>query len=176
MSTAGSQGPNALGPQYGGVGGGGGFAPSAPTPTSTVHDDYPHHDVKVSLGPGSGLPPFSSFEMADGHTYTQLDQPWEYYGEGLTGRLMERGDMHNQPNYRPWESKPMDGSEPHPHPPGPPPPGHPFPGSKLPSFQSQFSFAEQQQQQHADGVLTPLTPASSSPSSTSSGQIGRAHV
>ncbi|XP_034238959.1 DNA N6-methyl adenine demethylase isoform X2 [Thrips palmi] len=168
MSAAGSQGPNALGPQYGGVGGGGGY--SVPTPTSTVHDDYPH-DVKVSAA--SGLPPFSSFEMADvGHTYTQLDHPapWDYYGEGLTGRLMDR-DMHNmhQPNYRPWESKPLDGSDP-----GPPPPGHPnggppgFPGSKLPSFQSQFSFGEQQ---NPDGTLTPLPPSSTpaSPSSTSSG-------
>uniref|UniRef100_T1HCS7 CXXC-type domain-containing protein n=1 Tax=Rhodnius prolixus TaxID=13249 RepID=T1HCS7_RHOPR len=85
---------------------------------------------------------------------------WDYYGEGLSGRLLDRGDgfpmLIPQPQYRPWESK-----------------DHPdFPGSpmasKLPSFQSQFTgFPGEQNGETA--VLTTLTTAPPSPNSTNPG-------
>lgn len=133
---------------------GGGFGASypSPTPSSTV----PDHDTK------SGLPPFSSFQdegrNTDGEalqTSRLLDiSSWDYYGEGLSGRFLDRGDgfpmLLPQPQYRPWESKDND-----------------YPGSpaaKLPSFQSQFTAFPQEQ--NGDGtVLTTLTPAPSSPNS-----------
>ncbi|KAF6212545.1 hypothetical protein GE061_013070 [Apolygus lucorum] len=149
----------------GGGGDGGGGYPGGPAPSSTVPDQQ---DSK------SGLPPFSSFgEMdpvtgrinTDGEalqTSRLLDiSSWDYYGEGLSGRLLDRGDgfpmLIPQPQYRPWESK--DG---HHHP--------DFPGSplnKLPSFQSQFTAFPQEQ--NGETVLTTLTPAPASPNSSSSG-------
>ncbi|KAJ9581956.1 hypothetical protein L9F63_003709, partial [Diploptera punctata] len=129
-----------------GGGGGGGYQqqpPSQPpTPSSTVQD--------------TGLPPFSSFSGR------LLDiSSWDYY-EGLTGRLLDRGDglpmLIPQPQYRPWESKGPDDS---------------FSSSanKLPSFQSQFNAFPQEQTVTGNNgeVLTTLTAASPSPSSSSSG-------
>ncbi|XP_014246962.1 DNA N6-methyl adenine demethylase isoform X2 [Cimex lectularius] len=147
----------------GDVGGGygGGFV-QQPAPSSTVPEDSK-----------SGLPPFSSFggsEMEAGGRMTNTDgealqtsrlldiSSWDYYGEGLSGRLLDRGDgfpmLIPQPQYRPWESK-----------------DHEFPGSplanKLPSFQSQFTAFPQEQ--NGETVLTTLTPAPPSPNSSSSG-------
>ncbi|XP_063220011.1 uncharacterized protein LOC134529637 [Bacillus rossius redtenbacheri] len=218
MSEGGSQGPDPLGPaSYSGTGGGGTVVyplpPSQPaTPSSTVQDtykdsDYPGSDINGANGSkssSSGLPPFSSFNAADvsdglnsrltgdsfseGLTSRLLDlTPWDYY-DGLTGRLMERGDglpvLVPQPQYRPWESKPPDGLH-HdsllksiaPAPPSAIPAftdnfGAPVTNaSKLPSFQSQFTaFSQEQTVTGNNGeVLTTLSAASPSPSSSSSG-------
>ncbi|CAA9995831.1 unnamed protein product, partial [Nesidiocoris tenuis] len=163
--------------ESGGGGDGGGGYPGGPTPSSTVPDHHPpvlHHHQQQD--PKSGLPPFSSFgdmdpasarlgpmlnpAEADGmQTSRLLDiSSWDYYGEGLSGRLLDRGDgfpmLIPQPQYRPWERK--DGQD--------------FPGSplnKLPSFQSQFTAFPQEQ--NGETVLTTLTPAPASPNSSSSG-------
>lgn len=162
--------------QFGG--GGGGFPSSQPpTPSSTVPDPGAEKN--------SGLPPFSSFSAADiaeglgsrlpGDTFGSetrlLDiSGWDYYGEGLTGRLLDRGDgfpmIIPQAQYRPWESKPQDStsqdsmktSE--------------FPASpsnKLPSFQSQFNAFPQDSNGGETVTLTTLTPAPPSPCNSSSG-------
>lgn len=150
-------------------GGGGGNYPSSqpPTPSSTVPD----------ADKSSGLPPFSSFTAADladpgGETRLLDISGWEYYGEGLTGRLLDRGDgfpmiIPHQTQYRPWESKPhdsnsnsQDGVK-----------GVDFPTSplanKLPSFQSQFNAFSQESNGGETVTLTTLTPAPSSPGNSS---------
>jgi hypothetical protein len=132
------------GGEGGGFGSQGGFASEAPTPSSTV----PDQDSK------SGLPPFSSFAGADERMDDQpgrlLDiSSWDYYGEGLTGRLLDRGDgfpmLVPQPQYRPWESKEHQD----------------FIASqipnKLPSFQSQFTAFPQEQNGEAVSLTTLTT-------------------
>lgn len=171
--------------QFGG--GGGSFPPSQPpTPSSTVPD--PGADPNSKSSSSSGLPPFSSFSAADiseglgsrlgndgfgTETLTSrlLDiSGWDYYNEGLSGRLIDRGDgfpmIIPQPQYRPWESKPIDSTsqdaktlEQYPSSPV---------ANKLPSFQSQFNAFPQEQ--NGDSVqLTTLQPAPPSPCNSSSG-------
>lgn len=151
-----------------------GYPPPQPaTPSSTVPDTK-------TPGPAPGLPPFSSFsavELAEGlgarlgpsdgydpTTGRILDMHWDYNPDGL-----HRPDLYPttmiipQPqSYRPWESK-LDGSNSQDsmskgsfdYPPSPA-------GSKLPSFQSQFNFQNDQQQSETVS-LTTLTPAVVSP-------------
>lgn len=172
--------------QFGG--GGGGFPPSQPpTPSSTVPD--PGADPNSKSSSSSGLPPFSSFSAADiteglnsrlgGDSFGAetlssrlLDlSGWEYYSEGLTGRLLDRGDgfpmIIPQPQYRPWESKPIDSTSQDTVKSMNDYPTSPI-ANKLPSFQSQFNAFPQEQ--NGEGVtLTTLTPAPPSPCSSSSG-------
>ncbi|KAK5646099.1 hypothetical protein RI129_004563 [Pyrocoelia pectoralis] len=87
------------------------YPPTSATPSSTVQD-----------APGSHLPPFSTFsaEMDAGGGFGSdrlftdarlLDiSSWDYYGET---RLLDRSEnglsvISSQPQYRPWESKPID--------------------------------------------------------------------
>lgn len=148
-------------------GGGGGVFPSSqpPTPSSTVPD----------TDKSSGLPPFSSFSAADvaeglGAETRLLDiSGWEYYGEGLTGRLLDRGDgfpmIIPQAQYRPWESKDNGSQDGVKH------NSDSYPGSpnnKLPSFQSQFN-AFPQESNGETVTLTTLTSGPPSPSNSSSG-------
>ncbi|XP_046393746.1 DNA N6-methyl adenine demethylase [Ischnura elegans] len=105
MSEA--QGPESLGPHYIG---GPVYAPSAssePHHLTTLHssEQYHHHQEGLSAKvAASGLPPFSSFGGPEAPT-TQfagnggpeglsgrlLDiSSWDYYGEGLSGRLLEQ--------------------------------------------------------------------------------------
>lgn len=174
MSEGGGEG------QYGGGGGGGNYPPSQPgTPSSTVPDQQQAAVDK------SGLPPFSSFSAADiaeglgsrdhfgseGLGGRLLDiSGWDYYGEGLTGRLLDRGDgfpmIIPQAQYRPWESKPPDSNSQDSvktmeYPTSPV-------ANKLPSFQSQFN-AFPQESNGETVTLTTLTPAPPSPSNSSSG-------
>lgn len=152
-----------------------GYPPPQPaTPSSTVPESK-------TPGPAPGLPPFSSFsavELAEGlgarlgpgdgydpTTGRIMDMHWDYNPDGL-----HRPDLYPttmiipQPqSYRPWESK-LDGSNSQDsmskgsfdYPPSPA-------GSKLPSFQSQFNFQNDQQQQPETVSLTTLTPAAVSP-------------
>ncbi|KAF4517262.1 hypothetical protein B566_EDAN008596 [Ephemera danica] len=180
MSEGASQGPESLGPP-----GYGGYHHSAathliPTPSSTFKDEF--GGAAEADSSKSGLPPFSSFSgegegggvRVEGSGFTEnagsggsrlLDlSNWDYYNEGLTGRLLERGPLGepllgatsaaiiahhaaHQAQYRPWESKS------HTDPEllkaaaaaGIPPFSDAFGGPKLPSFQSQFTsgaFAE----------------------------------
>ncbi|XP_072401504.1 uncharacterized protein Tet isoform X2 [Diabrotica undecimpunctata] len=181
MSETLSQDPDGLGAAYTTL------APSYPptpaTPSSTVQEGPP----------GANLPPFSTFsaDMDSGGTFSSMSDRlfsdtrlldisnWDYYTET---RLLDRGDnalsiITSQPQYRPWESKPVDAST------------STFSAttpvntlaeafsqqngaSKLPSFQSQF-------QSFSDSVttteptlttltnLTPVSPNSSSPQSHS---------
>lgn len=151
-----------------------GYPPPQPaTPSSTVPESK-------TPGPAPGLPPFSSFsavELAEGlgarlgpgdgydpTTGRIMDMHWDYNPDGL-----HRPDLYPttmiipQPqSYRPWESK-LDGSNSQDsmskgsfdYPPSPA-------GSKLPSFQSQFNFQNDQQQPETVS-LTTLTPAAVSP-------------
>ncbi|KAG8232102.1 hypothetical protein J437_LFUL012300 [Ladona fulva] len=102
MSEALSQGPESLGPQYGG---GPTYATSEVTHLS-VHGEYPDSQGShVSKGSASGLPPFSSFGAdppapssqyagnggPEGLSGRLLDiSSWDYYGEGLSGRLLDQ--------------------------------------------------------------------------------------
>lgn len=112
MSETLSQDPETLGSGYN-IGSAGGVAayPSQPvTPSSTVQDV-----------PNSNLPSFGTAFTGDidattGYpvsTERLLDiSNWDYY-EGLSGRLLERNEnglsiISSQPQYRPWESKPVD--------------------------------------------------------------------
>ncbi|KAK9503339.1 hypothetical protein O3M35_011935 [Rhynocoris fuscipes] len=128
------------GPGDGAGGYGGTFAQPPATPSSTVPDQDPK----------SGLPPFSSFVPTALATSRLLDiSGWDYYGEGLSGRLLDRGDgfpmLVPQPQYRPWESK-----------------DHPdYPGSPMARFPGE--------QNGETAVLTTLTPAPPSPNSSTSG-------
>ncbi|CAH1127876.1 unnamed protein product [Ceutorhynchus assimilis] len=171
MSETLSQDPDGLGVAYTTL------APSYPstpaTPSSTVQD----------LPPGANLPPFSTFAAdIDGNgTFTSVSDRlfsdtrlldisnWDYYTET---RLVERGEnglsiITSQPQYRPWESKPIDSST------------ATFANttqvnafttdafanqtgaSKLPSFQSQFqAFSEAGTNEPTLTTLTNLTPVS----------------
>lgn len=179
MSETLSQDPDGLGAAYTTL------APSYPptpaTPSSTVQD----------APPGANLPPFSTFssDLDSGTAFSSVSDRlfsdtrlldisnWDYYTET---RLLERGEnglsiITSQPQYRPWESKPIDAST------GTyaaTTPVNTFAdafaqqngASKLPSFQSQF-------QTFSDPVttseptlttltnLTPVSPNSSSPQS-----------
>jgi len=179
MSAAGSQGPDALGPQqYSG------FQPA--TPSSTVHDDYPgggggggDKAPPPAQPTATGLPPFSSFsadvDNRGDAQYTSLENAhWDsYYAEGLSGRLLERDlpMMMPQPQYRPWESKPINMDDKHNGYDGYPP------SPKLPSFQSQFNaFPQDAVGPNGEPVaaLTPLAPVPAAtgatpPSPSSSG-------
>lgn len=177
-------GGEALGPPF--VTSGGFQSSQPPTPSSTV-PDASGGDPNSKSSSSSGLPPFSSFtatELAEGlgsrlgpegfgteaYAGRLLDFPsWGYYEEGLTGRLLDRGDgipmLIPQPQYRPWESKPMeaiaqDGFTKTYDYPG-------SPASKLPSFQSQFNAFPEQNGETIS--LTTLTPAPPSPTTNSSG-------
>jgi hypothetical protein len=180
-------GGEALGPPYASTGG---FQTSQPpTPSSTVPDSAGDRATF-----SSGLPPFSSFtatELVTEGLSTRLGPEgygteiwsanrgefpgcfpnnWAFYEEGLSSRLVDRGDgvpmLVPQTQYtRPWESKPIeaiaqDGFTKTCEYPG-------SPGSKLPSFQSQFnSFPEQNGETVS---LTTLTPAPPSPTANNSG-------
>ncbi|KAG8307393.1 CXXC zinc finger domain [Homalodisca vitripennis] len=168
-------------------GGGGGNFPSSqpPTPSSTVPD--PGADKSSS---SSGLPPFSSFSAADiaeglgsrltGDSFGSetlsgrlLDiSGWDYYGEGLTGRLLDRGDgfpmIIPQAQYRPWESKPQDSNSQDSMKTAEQYPTSPV-ANKLPSFQSQFNAFSQETNGGETVTLTTLTPAPPSPCNSSSG-------
>ncbi|XP_048520758.1 DNA N6-methyl adenine demethylase isoform X3 [Dendroctonus ponderosae] len=178
MSETLSQDPDGLGVAYTTL------APSYPstpaTPSSTVQD----------VPPGANLPPFSTFasEIDSNGTFSSVSDRlfsdtrlldisnWDYYTET---RLVERGEnglsiISSQPQYRPWESKPVDSTS-------------AFAGtthvntftdaftqqngaSKLPSFQSQFqAFSESGAPNEPTlTTLTNLTPVS--PNSASSPQ------
>ncbi|GLG97142.1 DNA N6-methyl adenine demethylase [Gryllus bimaculatus] len=128
--------------------------------------------------------------FGEGLTSRLLDiSSWDYYGsEGLAGRIVDRPTTDGlpmlvpQPQYRPWESKGPDSV----HndtllksiAPAPPSAIPAFTDSfsattaqKLPSFQSQFNAFPQEQTVTGNNgeVLTTLTAASPSPSSSSSG-------
>lgn len=85
--------------------------PSTPaTPSSTVQD-VPHPNL-----PSFGSAFTGDIDAATGYpvgTERLLDiSNWDYY-EGLSGRLLERNEnglsiITSQPQYRPWESKPVD--------------------------------------------------------------------
>lgn len=178
-------GGEALGPPFTVTGG---FQTSQPpTPSSTIPDSGADPNLKSTSS--SGLPPFSSFTatelVAEGlgsrlgpegygtETYTGriVDFPhWNYFDEGLSGRLMDRGDgvsmLIPQPQYRPWESKPIEAITQESFTKTYDYPGSPV--SKLPSFQSQFtSFPPEQNGETIS--LTTLTPAPPSPTTNNSG-------
>ncbi|XP_045469802.1 DNA N6-methyl adenine demethylase isoform X3 [Harmonia axyridis] len=90
------------------------YPPTPATPNSTVQD----------APPGSNLPPFSTFSAdmdSNGGFTTSSDRlfsdarlldisNWDYYTET---RILDRGEnglsiISSQPQYRPWESKPVD--------------------------------------------------------------------
>ncbi|KAJ8921001.1 hypothetical protein NQ315_015797 [Exocentrus adspersus] len=113
MSETLSQDPDGLGAAYTTL------APSYPptpaTPSSTVQE----------APPGANLPPFSTFaaDMDSGGAFgsvsdrlfsdtrlLDISSNWDYYTEA---RLLDRGEnglsiITSQPQYRPWESKPID--------------------------------------------------------------------
>lgn len=157
---------------------GGGYPAQPPTPSSTVPDSGADPNSKSSTS-SSGLPPFSSFtaaELADGlgsrlgpegfgTEGRLLDiSGWDYYGEGLTGRVLDRSDGYpmviSQPQYRPWESKSFDSNSQEMKSADSSYPTSP--ASKLPSFQSQFNSFTQDQNGETM-TLTTLTPAPPSP-------------
>lgn len=181
MSETLSQDPDGLGAAYTTL------APSYPptpaTPSSTVQDGPP----------GANLPPFSTFaaDMDSGGAFSSVSDRlfsdtrlldisnWDYYTEA---RLLDRGDnglsiITSQPQYRPWESKPVDASTSAYT--GTTPVNtlvdafaHQNGASKLPSFQSQFqSFNETATTTEPTLTtltnLTPVSPNSSSPQSHS---------
>ncbi|XP_057664950.1 methylcytosine dioxygenase TET isoform X1 [Diorhabda carinulata] len=179
MSETLSQDPDGLGAAYTTL------APSYPptpaTPSSTIQEGPP----------GANLPPFSTFsaDMDSGGSFSSVSDRlfsdarlldisnWDYYTEA---RLLDRGEnalsiITSQPQYRPWESKPVDAStstyatttpvntlaEAFAQQNG---------ASKLPSFQSQFqSFNETATTTEPTLTtltnLTPVSPNSSSPQS-----------
>lgn len=181
-------GGEAMGPSFIG-----GYPPSQPpTPSSTVPDTGADNSKSSS---SAGLPPFSSFstEMSNeglgsrlgpegfgtepftGRLLTDLSGLPGYYTEGLTGRLFDSGDGYpmvfsQQPQYRPWESKPLDhGSQDGLIKPGDYPlsPATLAATNKLPSFQSQFNSIPDQNGEPVS--LTTLTPAPPSPCTNSAG-------
>lgn len=182
MSETLSQDPESLGSGYALQSGGVAAYPSQPaTPSSTVQDV-----------PTSSLPPFATFSGdIDGSTGFTGDRlftdtrlldisNWDYYGEGLTGRLIERTEnglsiITSQPQYRPWESKPIDSSQAF----ALTTPVTTFADafaqngvSKLPSFQSQFqSYNDPNGTATSEPSLTTLTNLTPvSPNSSSSPQ------
>ncbi|KAF5296822.1 hypothetical protein FQA39_LY12340 [Lamprigera yunnana] len=183
MSETLSQDPENLGSGYN-------LAPSYPpgsaTPSSTVQD-----------APGSNLPPFSTFSadmdagggFGSDRLFTDarlLDiSSWDYYGET---RLLDRTEnglsvISSQPQYRPWESKPIDSTSQESL-------RHNFTSTtsintfadafsqngvpKLPSFQSQFQSFNEPNVVTSSGeptltTLTNLTPVS--PNSSPGGHL-----
>ncbi|XP_074027219.1 ten-Eleven Translocation (TET) family protein isoform X2 [Leptinotarsa decemlineata] len=178
MSETLSQDPDGLGVAYTTL------APSYPapgTPSSTVQD----------APSGANLPPFSTFssDMDSGGAFSSVSDRlfsdtrlldisnWDYYTEA---RLLDRGDnslsiITSQPQYRPWESKPIDAST---SSYAATTPVNTFAdafaqqngASKLPSFQSQFqSFNEPVTTSETTlTTLTNLTPVSPNPASPQS--------
>lgn len=188
MSETLSQDPESLGSGFGSGGvGGAGYSSQPATPSSTVQE----------VASSTGLPPFATFS-------SELDAPvgtfastagdtrlfhdtrlldisnWDYYGEGLTGRLLERTEnglsiITSQPQYRPWESTTKDSSGAF----AITTPVTTFADafaqngvSKLPSFQSQFQSYNDPSGTNPSETslttltnLTPVSPNSSSPQS-----------
>lgn len=169
MSETLSQDPESLGS---GFGSSVGNYPGQTSPSSTVQE----------VASSTGLPPFATFSSeleapvgsfsttGDTRLYTDtrlLDiSNWDYYGEGLTGRLLERTEnglsiITSQPQYRPWESTPKDSSGTF----AVTTPVTTFADafsqngvSKLPSFQSQFqSYNDPITGTTTEGSLTTLT-------------------
>lgn len=177
MSETLSQDPETLGP--GGYGLASNYPPTPATPSSTVQDP-----------PGSNLPPFSTFS-ADMDTATGFSTDrflsdtrlldisnWDYYPET---RILDRSEnglsiISSQPQYRPWESKPVDSTSQQGF--APTTPVTTFADaftqngvSKLPSFQSQFQTYNEAVTTSEPTLttltnLTPVSPNSSSPSLT----------
>lgn len=194
MSETLSQDPEALGSGYALQGP---YQSTPATPSSTVQD-----------APGSHLPPFSTFsaEMDAGGGFSSdrlfsdarlLDiSNWDYYPET---RLMERTEnglsiISSQPQYRPWESKPIDSTsqESQRQTFATTTPVTTFADafaqngvSKLPSFQSQFqTFNEPTTVSTSEPTtlttltnLTPVSPnSSSSPGSLTTLNTGNFHT
>lgn len=189
-------GGEALGPTF--VAAGSFQSPQPPTPSSTVSDAGGGGDPNTKSTSSSGLPPFST-------TFTTIDTPSEGLGlrlgpdvsgpdfyssrfeyhpfgeEGLSTRLLDRGDnihlLIPQPQYRPWESKPMDPAT-ITTPDGYTAKMYEYPSSqiptKLPSLGPQFStFPVEQNGLGGDTIsLTTLTPAPLSPPTNSSSLPG----
>lgn len=180
MSETLSQDPETLGSGYSLASG---YPPTPATPSSTVQDV-----------PGSNLPPFSTFsaemdssagfggtERLFGDTRILDISNWDYYPET---RLLERTEnglsiISSQPQYRPWESKPVDSTsqESMRQTFATTTPVTTFADAfaqnglpKLPSFQSQFqTFNETVTTSETTlTTLTNLTPVSPNPSSPSS--------
>lgn len=166
MSETLSQDPESMGSGYN-LNTGGPYSSQPATPSSTVQDV-----------PSSSLPPFATFSSdIDTSTGFPTDRlftdtrlldisNWDYYGEGLTGRLLERTEnglsiITSQPQYRPWESKPLDSSQAF----SLTTPVTTFADafaqngvSKLPSFQSQFqSYNDPSGNATTEPSLTTLT-------------------
>lgn len=180
MSETLSQDPESLGSGYALPNS---YPPTSATPSSTVQDV-----------PGSNLPPFSTFsaDMDAGAGFSSdrlfsdarlLDiSNWDYYPDA---RLMERTEnglsiISSQPQYRPWESKPIDSTsqESQRNSFATTTPVTTFADafaqngvSKLPSFQSQFqTFNEPTTVATTETTLTTLTNLTPvSPNSTSPG-------
>ncbi|XP_031342579.1 DNA N6-methyl adenine demethylase isoform X2 [Photinus pyralis] len=144
------------------------YPPTSATPSSTVQDV-----------PGSHLPPFSTFSgdldggagFGSDRLFTDarlLDiSSWDYYGET---RLLDRSEnglsvISSQPQYRPWESKPIDSTSQESLRFTPSAPISTFADAfsqngvpKLPSFQSQFqTFNEGTVVTSSEPTLTTLT-------------------
>lgn len=189
MSETLSQDPESLGSGFnsGMASGVGATYPSqSVTPSSTVQE----------VPSSTGLPPFATFSSelenptgafpSDARLFTDtrlLDiSNWDYYGEGLTGRLLERSEnglsiITSQPQYRPWESTSKDSSQTF----AVTTPVTTFADAfsqngmpKLPSFQSQFqSFndpAGATTSEPSLTTLTNLTPVSPNASSSPQAQ------
>ncbi|CAH1183353.1 unnamed protein product [Phaedon cochleariae] len=151
------------------------YPPTPATPSSTGQEGPP----------GANLPPFSTFssDMDSSGAFSSVSDRlfsdtrlldisnWDYYTEA---RLLDRGEnglsiITSQPQYRPWESKPVDAST----------SSYSVTtntfadafaqqngASKLPSFQSQFqAFNEPPVATGEPTTLTTLTPVSPNSSS-----------
>lgn len=176
MSETLSQDPENVSSGFGGQS----YPSQSTTPSSTVQE----------VASSTGLPPFATFSSeldtpvgsftstGDGRLFTDtrlLDiSNWDYYGEGLTGRLLERTEnglsiITSQPQYRPWESTTKDSSGAF----AVTTPVTTFADafaqngvSKLPSFQSQFqSYNDPNGTETSLTTLTNLTPVSPTSSS-----------
>ncbi|KAK7601566.1 hypothetical protein V9T40_009007 [Parthenolecanium corni] len=187
-------GGEALGPTF--VAPGSFQSPQPPTPSSTVPDAGGGADPNSKSTSSSSLPPFSTFTVAESvseglglrlgpdafgqEPYSRFEFH-TYNEEGLPTRLLERPDnihlLIPQPQYRPWESKPMDSTT------ITTPDGYPAKmyeysssqiPSKLPSLGTQFSvFPVDANGIGSDTIsLTTLTPASLSPPNNSSSLPG----
>lgn len=158
------------------------YPPTPATPSSTVQD----------APPGANLPPFSTFssDMDSSGTFSSVSERlfsdtrlldisnWDYYTET---RILERGEnglsiISSQPQYRPWESKPVDSTSTT-YAPVTSSANNTFTDafaqqngvSKLPSFQSQFQTFNDPVTTSEPTTLTTLTNLTPvSPNSSSS--------
>lgn len=189
-------GGEALGPTF--VAAGSFQSPQPPTPSSTVSDAGGGADLNTKSTSSSGLPPFSTFTAVETASeglglrlgpdafgqehYSRFDFH-TYNEEGLPTRLLDRSDnihlLIPQPQYRPWESKPMDPAT-ITTPDGYTAKMYEYSGSqipsKLPSFGTQFSAFPVESNGTGIGgdtiSLTTLTPAPLSPPTNSSSLPG----